>query len=130
MKTRPWKVAFPLVVCTTLCLYAAKESEEADANVPPGVSKVDWHAISDDFGFVLQITQKPPALSPRKDIEIYIPDGAMDEEKREIRGDILITKRDIPRIGRAQAQFYARQDKEWYVLTTPPRPAEFHLLHR
>ena len=79
MRIQAWKVALPLVVCTTLCLYAAKDSEEAEVNIPPGVSKADWHAITDDFGFVLQITQKPSSLKPKEDLQIDIPEAAVDE---------------------------------------------------
>ena len=74
MRIDKWKVALPVFVCATLCLYAAKNTENTganvspwvlntDDNVPPGVRETDWHAISDDFGFELRITKEPPVLT-------------------------------------------------------------------
>ena len=96
MRIDKWKVALPIFICATLCLYAAKETENIDFNVslqdlitntdvPPGVRETDWHAISDDFGYEFRITKEPEIELNRR---IPAADDATGEEKRQIRQNL------------------------------------------
>jgi len=134
MRIDKWKVALPVFVCATLCLYAAKNPENIDTNVPPsvlntddnvppGVRETDWHAISDDFGFILQITKEPIARAEYSDILKSLPDRITDESRRRLMKDMY-------EVGRAQAVFYARNADKWYMVTTPPPPVGLHFLQR
>jgi len=146
MRIDKWKVALPIFVCATLCLYAAKTPEDtntnvppsvlnADNNVPPGVRKADWHAITDDFGFILQITKEPTA----QDILKSLPDNITDESRRRLTEELkeqIEHERAINKssrryeVGRAQAVFCARKANKWYMVTTSPPPVGLHLLQR
>ena len=105
MRMDKWKVAFPIFVCATLCLYAAQNPDNTDTNVPPsvlntddnvppGVRETDWHTIRDDFGFEFRVTKEPPARAEVK-FKRRIPasDDATGEEKiesqRELRWGLL-----------------------------------------
>ena len=144
MRIAKWKVALPIFVCATLCLYAAKNPEnidtnappsilKADANVPPGVLKADWHAITDDFGFILQITKEPIVRVILKSL----PDNLTDESRRRLTEELkeqIEHERAMNKssrgyeVGRAQGLFFAREANKWYMVTTPPPPVGFHLL--
>ena len=143
MRIVSWKVALSVIVCATLGLYAANKSEVPDTNapllvpntgdgVPPGVLKADWHAISEDFGFVLHVTKEPPVGLRFTFGETQVPDDATDEEKRDIIEKHLTYLEELARsrsgVGRAQALFFARKAKKWYMVTTPPPPVGIHLL--
>ena len=149
MRIHKWKVALPIFVCATLCLYAAKNPENTDTNVspsvlntddnvPPGVVKADWHAITDDFGFTLQITKEPIIhIEYNYNLESIL-DRFTDESKREIMENIKEqnernkarneTLRPYDVVGRAQGLFFAREANKWYMVTTPPPPVGLHLL--
>ena len=134
MRIDKWKVALPIFVCASICLYAAKKPENIDfnvpldflnidANVPPGVHKTDWHAITDDFGFILQITKEPT-------VKAYLTFKQM-QAPLELNGkEVLNTNESfvLYGVGRAQASFFARRANRWYMVTTPPPPVGLHLL--
>jgi len=155
MRIDKWKVALPIFVCATLCLYAAKKPEiqdtyvppwtlnlddyapprtlNTDDNVPPGVIKADWHPITDDFGFILQITKEPIVL----DILKSLPDNLTDESRRRLTEELkeqIEHERAMNKssrgyeVGRAQGLFFAREANKWYMVTTPPPPVGLHLL--
>ncbi len=144
MRIHKWKVALPIFVCATLCLYAAKNPENIDTNappsilkanahVPPGVLKADWHAITDDFGFILQITKEPIVRGILKSL----PDNLTDESRRRLTEELkeqIEHERAMNKssrgyeVGRAQGLFFAREANKWYMVTTPPPPVGFHLL--
>ncbi len=159
MRIDKWKVALPIFVCATLCLYAAKKPEiqdtyvppwtlnlddyapprtlNTDDNVPPGVIKADWHPITDDFGFILQITKEPIARDEYEDMLKLIPDYVTDESRRRLTEELKeqfegqkAMNESLPRhrVGRAQGLFFAREANKWYMVTTPPPPVGFHLL--
>ena len=144
MRIHKWKVALPIFVCATFCLYAAKNPEnidtnappsilKADANVPPGVLKADWHAITDDFGFILQITKEPIARVILKSL----PHNLTDESRRRLTEELkeqIEHERAMNKslrgyeVGRAQGLFFAREANKWYMVTTPPPQVGLHLL--
>ena len=148
MRMDKWKVAFPIFVCATLCLYAAQNPDNTDTNVPPsvlntddnvppGVRETDWHAITDDFGFILQITKEPIARAEYSDILKSLPDRITDESRRRLTEDLReqierekAVNKSLPRdeVGRAQGLFFAREANKWYMVTTPPPPVGLHLL--
>ena len=150
MRIDKWKVALPIFVCASICLYAAKKPENIDfnvpldflnidANVPPGVHKTDWHAITDDFGFILQITKEPIAHAEYEVILKSIPDNVTDESRRRLTEDLReqierekAVNKSLPRdeVGRAQVLFFARKADKWYMVTMPPPPVGLHLLQR
>ena len=122
MRIHKWKVALPIFVCATLCLYAAKETENIDfnvppdflnidANVPPGVHNADWHTITEDFGFILQITKESTVKTVFK-------------SKQMPANETFV----LYGVGRAQASFFARRANRWYMVTMPPPPVGLHLL--
>ena len=134
MRIDKWKVALPIFVCASICLYAAKKPENIDfnvpldflnidANVPPGVHKTDWHAITDDFGFILQITKEPTVKAYFKFKQMPAPWDLNGKEVLNTNESFVLYG-----VGRAQASFFARRANRWYMVTMPPPPVGFHLL--
>ena len=168
MSTLKWVVPTLIVLGVTLCLGALNAPKDAETTFPPGVSEKDWHALSDNFGFVLRVTKEPQfavsrsindgnsdlssaakekirkLLADRKkklqelknenatkeEINESLKD--IDEELERLRKDNAagLQKSRYYGVGEAQALFYARKDKMWYKVTTPPPPIKGHLLYK
>ena len=94
-----------------------------DANVPPGVHKTDWHAITDDFGFILQITKEPTVKAEFKFEQMPAPWDLNGKEVLNTNESFVLHG-----VGRAQASFFARRANRWYMVTMPPPPVGLHLL--
>ncbi len=171
MKTLKWVVPIFVVLGVTLCLSALNGPEDgpkdADTSLPPGVSEKDWHALSDNFGFILRVTKEPQfVVSPStNDGKQNLSSAAKEKIRKLLAGrkkklqeskkENATTKEPMglkdfyeelegPRkddtaglqksryydVGEAQALFYARKDKKWYKVTTPPPPIEARLLYQ
>ena len=171
MKMSQWVVPAFVVLGVTLCLGALNGPkygpEEADTSLPPDVGEKDWHALSEDFGFILRVTKEPRLFSRSIDDENSELSNTTKEEMRKLLADRekklqelreenatkeqtdeslkdfddelkrLLTVRasglqkvHYYGVGEAQAQFYARKDKKWYKVATPPPPVGFHLLQK
>lgn len=89
MKKMIWAVPLFIVLTLALCLHAAKKPNSNQPSIPPGINEADWHSLSDEFGYVLQVTKESHFL-----VTNSVIDKEIKAKKKEI-SEILKEIRDI-----------------------------------